>query len=89
MADASPEPDTGQEPSGGASQQLTTGTPLWVKVFGIIALVVILVFVVLLVTGRGGEHGPSRHGAATPPAHVPEYVGHTRPPGVTYAMQQP
>lgn len=41
-----------------------TGTPRWVKLFGAIALVVMLLFVVLLLTGRGGEHGPGRHGAA-------------------------
>jgi ABC-type transporter Mla subunit MlaD len=36
-------------------------TPRWVKVFAIIALVVVVLFVVLLLTGRGGEHGPGRH----------------------------
>lgn len=38
-------------------------TPRWVKVFAALALVVVVVFVVLLVAGRG-DHGPSRHGAA-------------------------
>jgi ABC-type transporter Mla subunit MlaD len=32
--------------------------PGWVKVFGIVALVVVVLFVVLLVTGG---HGPGRH----------------------------
>lgn len=32
--------------------------PGWVKVFGIVALVVVVLFVVLLVTGG---HGPDRH----------------------------
>jgi ABC-type transporter Mla subunit MlaD len=36
-------------------------TPRWVKVFGIVALVVVLAFVVLVLTGRGGDHGPGRH----------------------------
>jgi hypothetical protein len=37
-------------------------TPRWVKVFGIIAFLVILLFVVLMFTrGPGGRHGPSRH----------------------------
>ncbi|MGH2819875.1 MAG: hypothetical protein ACRDJ5_04395 [Actinomycetota bacterium] len=40
----------------------TAGTPRWVKVFGIIALVLLVLIVVMLVTGRGG-HGPSRHTA--------------------------
>ena len=35
------------------------GTPRWVKVFGIIALVAILLFVTLLL--MGGHHGPGRH----------------------------
>ena len=34
-------------------------TPRWVKVFGIIALVVVLLFVVLLLSP--GRHGPGRH----------------------------
>jgi ABC-type transporter Mla subunit MlaD len=38
----------------------TAGTPRWVKVFGIIALVLVVLVVVMLVTGRGG-HGPGRH----------------------------
>jgi hypothetical protein len=35
-----------------------TSTPLWVKVFGIVALLMVVLFVVLLVTGG---HGPGRH----------------------------
>lgn len=38
----------------------TPGIPLWVKVSGIITLVVVLLFVVLLVT-RGPHRGPSNH----------------------------
>lgn len=36
-------------------------TPRWVKVFGIIAIVLILLFVILKLTGIGGNHGPGRH----------------------------
>jgi hypothetical protein len=40
----------------------TAGAPRWVKVFGIIALVVVLLFLVLMFArGPGGRHGPSRH----------------------------
>jgi hypothetical protein len=35
------------------------GTPRWVKVFVIIAAVVILVFLILLLAGN--DHGPGRH----------------------------
>jgi hypothetical protein len=35
------------------------GTPRWVKVFGIILIVVILLAVAMMFIG--GEHGPGRH----------------------------
>ena len=51
------------------------GTPRWVKVFGIIALVLVLLVVILMVAS-GGSHGPGRHlpsggpgGHAPPVAH--------------------
>lgn len=37
-------------------------TPRWVIVFGIIALVLAMLFVVLQFVG-GGDHGPGRHGS--------------------------
>ena len=37
----------------------TRGTPRWVKVFGIIALVLILVFLISLLAGV--RHGPGMH----------------------------
>lgn len=77
--------DTGMGPD----RESTTGTPRWVKVFGTIALVVVLLFVILLFTrGPGGGHGPDRHtpsgdaGGLTPPssvvteAHTPSGGGH-------------
>jgi hypothetical protein len=51
------------------------GTPRWVKVFGIIALVMVLLFVILLFT-RGPHRGPGDHemnmpsGGQTPPSSV-------------------
>ena len=39
------------------------GAPLWVKVFGAVAIVLILVLVVIVVVG--GDHGPGRHGASS------------------------
>jgi len=35
------------------------GTPRWVKVFGIIMTIVVLLFVVAIIFGSG--HGPGRH----------------------------
>jgi hypothetical protein len=43
---------------------LTYSTPRWVKIFGIVALVLVMLIAVVLITGLGGEHGPGRH---TPP----------------------
>jgi len=37
------------------------GTPRWVMVFGIIALVAILLIGFSIFTGLGGPHGPQRH----------------------------
>lgn len=39
----------------------TPSTPRWVKVFGVIGIALVLLFVVLKFTGIGGEHGPGRH----------------------------
>ncbi len=62
------------------------GTPRWVIVFGIIAVVLVLMFVVIQFTGFGGSHGPGRH---TPSGDVGGKVAHSvntevriRPEGV-------
>ena len=53
------------------------GTPRWVKVFGIIVIVLVLLLGVLMLFG-GGEHGPGRHalsgdaGGQVPPSSVME-----------------
>ena len=46
-------------------------TPRWVKVFGIIAAVLVVAIVILALAG--GEHGPSRHlpGGDNPGGHTP------------------
>jgi hypothetical protein len=50
------------EDAGSNSGDDTVSTPRWVKVFGIIALVVVLLFLILMFArGPGGRHGPSRH----------------------------
>ncbi len=40
----------------------TPGMPHWVKVFVIVGLALALLFVVAMVAGVGGDHGPGRHG---------------------------
>lgn len=47
----------------------TTGAPLWAKIFGVIALIVLVIFIVAFVSGRrhdGGGHGPGRHNMGAP-----------------------
>ena len=39
-------------------RESTSDTPLWVKVFGVIALALVVLFVILMLTGG---HGPGRH----------------------------
>jgi hypothetical protein len=55
------------------------GPPRWVKVFGLIALVVVLLVVVGMLIG--GEHGPGRHtsfgsvgGQAPPSGAIVDYA---------------
>ena len=48
------------------------GTPRWVKVLGIIVAIPVLLFVIVMLTGGPGSHGPARHlrpdsEAASPP----------------------
>ncbi len=62
MSDQSPDPqhseDAGERASGGS----TIGAPRWVKVFGIIALLVAVLIAIMLLSGGGpGRHGPGRH----------------------------
>ena len=70
-------------------RESTTGPPRWVKVFGIIALVLVLLVGILLLAGGGpGGHGPGRHtssgdaGGPTPSSSVTESggVGNHKPP---------
>ena len=44
-----------------SNDETTYSTPRWVKVFGIIALVLVLLAGIIMFAGIGGEHGPSRH----------------------------
>ena len=42
-------------------QELIVGAPRWVKVFGIIAVILVVLFLVLIFTRGPGGHGPRRH----------------------------
>jgi hypothetical protein len=86
VADPPSYPDEGD----GTNGEPTAGTPLWVKVFGAIAFGVVLLFVVLLLTGRG--HGPGRHGGQAPPSSLKSAgsaADHTTPSGRAHQEQRP
>ena len=44
----------------GVAGRSDTGTPRWVKIFAIIAVILVVALVIGLLTGTGG-HGPGRH----------------------------
>lgn len=75
MTDASNSPDPngdgGAEPEGRSSYS----TPRWVKIAGIIALILVLVVALALITGVAGPHGPRRHNpaGAVPGFYTPLY----------------
>jgi len=83
MADPPPYPesndDIGVGPDRG-STDVYPGTPRWVKVFGIIALALVLLFVIMLLTDPG-RHGPGRHTRSSGPG------GYTPP--IEHGVQQP
>ena len=86
MGDAPPAPgsgDTGVSTGG----EPATGTPRWVKVFGVLTLLVVVLVVVVLLAGGPGRHGPGRHGGGgdSPPSSVREH----RPPAGARHGQQP
>jgi hypothetical protein len=74
------DPSSDRDDGVGPNRESSIGTPRWVKVLGVIALIVVVLFVVLLVTG-GRHRGPSRHfgldgqdGAAPPSSVVHVYA---------------
>jgi hypothetical protein len=75
MADAPPPP---ADPT---DDNAETATPRWVKVFGAIAVVLVVAVIVLLIAGRGGGHGPSRHAPASDAGQtgLPAGVTHAEP----------
>jgi hypothetical protein len=48
------------------SDQSNPGMPRWVKVSGIIAIVLVVLFILVLLVGGG--HGPGRHTSSGDPA---------------------
>ena len=100
MADPPPFPDSKDDTGVGSEHGAPTrypGTPRWVKVSGIIAIVLVLLVAAMMFTGVGGQHGPGRHlpSGGAPPAGV---VGDGTPSGagpggqtppIAHGLQQP
>jgi hypothetical protein len=61
-------PDSNDDTCVGLDRGSLPSTPRWVKVFGIIAVLLILLFIILHLTGQG----PGLHGGHTPPASITE-----------------
>jgi hypothetical protein len=71
MADPPHYPDNGDDTGVGPDSESTASTPRWVKVSGIIVVVLVLLFVVVHLAGGGLRgHTPGGH---TPPSSVKEH----------------
>ena len=60
MADQHPYPDSNGDTGVKTGRGSPPGIPLWVKVFGIVTLVLVLL-VIIMMFASGGSHGPGRH----------------------------
>lgn len=58
---SSPSANTGDKTRVSSNRESPPGIPRWLKVFGIIVIGLIVLFVILQFTGVGGQHGPAMH----------------------------
>jgi hypothetical protein len=56
--------DPSRPPEDVGGREPTVGTPLWVKVFGVVALGLLLLALIVIAIGGVGGHGPGRHAAS-------------------------
>lgn len=61
MADLPPYSDSNGDTGVGPDRGSPPGTPRWVKVFGIIVIILVLLFVVLHLSGNSPFGGPGGH----------------------------
>jgi hypothetical protein len=80
MADLPPSPDANSNPDVGPGRELPPGIPRWVKVFGIVALVLVLLVIIMLFVS-GGSHGPGRH--------IPSGGAGSHMPPIAHGVQRP
>ena len=90
MAHPPSNPETGDDNGEALDRSETVGTPRWVKVFGAIALIALVLFVVVSIVG-GGEHGPRRHAPGGGSDNTTDTPGDHPgpPPGITHGPPQP
>jgi len=72
--------DTRDDTVVGSAADQRPRTPRWVKVSGVIGLVVVVLVVILMLTGGAGQHGPGRHDGSgadgqAPPSGITPSVG--------------
>jgi hypothetical protein len=72
MADLPPSPESNGNTGVGPGRESPPGIPRWVKVFGIVALVLVLLVIIMLFAS-GGSHGPGRH---IPSGDAGSYIAH-------------
>ena len=72
----SPTPPTLARRTEGSDSESPPGVPRWVKVFGVVTVIVVLLAIVAMIFG-GGKHGPGRHlhGARAETSHLASTLG--------------
>lgn len=73
-------PESKNDTSMNSPEDRPPNTPRWVKVCGIIAIVLVLLFVIKIFI-IGGEHGPGRHMSGGEPIEQEEPRDHALPVG--------
>jgi hypothetical protein len=89
MADLPPNPDSVDDTDVAPNHGSAPSTPRWVKMFGIIALILVLLVGIIVFTGVGGEHGPGRHIQSSDAVATPSADSGNLTPPIEPGVQQP
>lgn len=65
MTNRPQDPETGAGSAATYDRESTTGMPRWVKVGGLVLALAVLLFIVMLLVGGVGRHGPARHASSS------------------------
>ena len=79
MAHSSPYPAPDADIGVAPNREPATGTPRWVKAFGIVAATAFLLFIVIMATAGDRMGGNGQRSGGTPPGHRD---GHLPPAGL-------